>query len=63
MARCSSLVGKKLAGGWVAVGEEKCKAEEGFGEKSRMKRQDGGDVGHGEGESGGGLGSENGKRG
>lgn len=39
------------------VGGEKCKAEKGFGEKSRMKRQDGGDVGHGEGEKreGGGI--------
>lgn len=55
-------MGKKLVGGWWS-GEEKCKAEKGFGEKSRMKRQDGGDAGHGEGEKRGGLGSENGKRG
>lgn len=48
----------------MVVGREKRKAEKGFGEKSRMKRQDGGDVGHREGEKGEeGLGSENGKRG
>lgn len=47
MARCSSLVGKKLAGGWWSgVGSARQRRES---VRSRMKRQDGGDAGHGEG--------------